>query len=313
MAEERKVIYPTVDKGQIITQDKENRMVFNPEYEKERTLTMLGKAIKNQTILSGIVSGVETTENGYAVAVLYVEEHKVMIPLDKMGITETILEQASGSTLERKLETTVFRMIGSQIDYIPLSMDESEHLVVASRALAMEQLRIGYFVPTDGKEAIVKQGSIVEARILEKRYNKMRIEMFGVETWLKVRDMTYEWHADFSELSYPDNLVLVKIMEIAEKEDEIIITASGKEACEDNRLEKLKQMRVGSCYSGTITGIHVENYYVRSDNGANVLVYLEGGYDVPAIGDRVVFYLSHIDSKLKMGIGRIRKISKKVM
>lgn len=312
MAEERKIIYPTVDKGDIITQDKENRTVLNPEYEKERVLTRISKAIRNQTIIDGVISGVETTDNGYTVVVLYVENYKVMIPLDKMGFSQSVLEMSQGSTESRKQETAAFRMIGSRIDFIPFSMDEAECLVVASRLLAMQQLRIGYFIPEEGKEAIIKEGSVVEARILEKRYNRMRIEMFGVETWLRIRDMSYEWHTDFSELSFPDNLVLVKIMKISVEDDEITVVASAKEALVDNRMEKLGQMRVGSCYNGTVTGIHVENYYVRSDNGANVLVYLAGGHDIPALGDRVIFYLSHIDNRLKMGIGRIRKINKKV-
>ena len=295
--------------GRIITQDKYDRGILDSGAEKERTATMLSRAVRNQTILQGIISGVEES-GGYSYVVLYADENKVIIPFDQLGISARILSEESGRDRERNLADSAFRMIGARIDYIPLSVEQN--IVVASRAMAMKQLREGYYLAQADREPVIRAGSVVEARIVEKRYNRLKVELFGMEAWIRLRDVSHIWYADLTEMDFPDDRILVRVIECHMEDTEPWLSASAKEAGEDQRMPRLRQLSIGSMYSGTVTGIHKENFYVRTDNGANVICYMEGGSGIPAIGDRVIFRLGHVDDRMKMGIGRIRKVNKKI-
>ena len=102
-------------------------------------------AQRTRKILTGPLSGIETLESGWTVAVTYFNGYRILIPMSEMMINLKGDGRENADTLNRQVRIAN-NMLGADIDFIIKDLDEASRSVVASRKDAMMRKRqIFYF------------------------------------------------------------------------------------------------------------------------------------------------------------------------
>ena len=95
-------------------------------------------------------------------------------------------------------------MLGAEIDFVILGIDSKSRSVVASRREAMMRKRqLFYFSPDANGEYRVREGRVVQARVIAVADKSIRVEIFGVECSIMARDLKDGY--DVLDKLYDDN------------------------------------------------------------------------------------------------------------
>lgn len=156
-------------------------------------------AYRTRRILSAPLGGIEQTDSGKTIAVVDYNGFRIVIPLKEM----MVMPNAANST-----ESMVVRqmkllgnMLGAEIDFVILGIDSKTRSVVASRREAMMRKRqLFYFSPDANGEYRVREGRVVQARVIAVADKSIRVEIFGVECSIITAalrtagsNITWEW------------------------------------------------------------------------------------------------------------------------
>lgn len=269
--------------------------------------TEIVTAARTEKILSGEISGIEKTQNGY-IAVVYHNDMRVIIPFSELGITlETGKPDEDNS---HRMLLIVNSMVGAEIDFIipRKGYEEKTHSIVASRKMAMEKKqRLFYLTP--GRNQIVP-GKLVEARVVAAHPRIIRFEVFGVEYRAEAPELSLNWVADATTLYHVGDRVPVKITNVKLTGNKVEIEIDFKESHRQEILEKLHSLKRGSQYSGFVRSIINGHYNIELAN--NICVTSTECKDVtkPRVGDKVVFVPTNEEEKKCRVYGIIARIIK---
>ena len=262
---------PHVPKNvRFVTIDEKAGVETEADKEKSELLDLM-ESLKNGRILTDFVQGMERPDfGGEPVAVVYHGSFKVMIPASQLIDPP---EDTHGQPVNSLMAYLLTRRFGSQIDYIIKGIDADSGVAVASRKKAMAvKRRQYYFTPDREGNNRLYEGCLAEARVVAVLPSRVYIELFGAETFVGYRELSYQRISDAGTLFAPGDRALVRILSIERQEkNEVKVTASIKQA-QENPLEKaLKKYSIGNYYAGVVSMVDVLGVFVTLDGGGECL------------------------------------------
>ena len=267
-------------------------------------------AYRTRRILTGMLGGIEKLEGGATITIVYYKNFRVVIPITEMMINLVEDETHNYGELSLRQNKIVNTMLGCEIDFIIKGLDSKERSIVASRKDAMLKKRqIFYFDQDSSGTPKVYPDRVVQARVISVAEKVVRAEIFGVETSIPARDLSFDWLGDARERFHVGDHILVRIQEVkAEDPEHISVRADVKSVEGDTSKANLALCKVQGKYAGTVEDIHNGTVFVRLQIGVNASAHT--CYDSRTVGkkDDVSFVVTHIDSERNVALGIITRI-----
>lgn len=270
-------------------------------------------AYRTHRILSGVLSGIEKTDAGKTIAAVDHKGFRIVIPLKEM--VPDFPQNTYGAAYDElilRYQKILNNMLGAEVDIIVKGIDAKSRTVVASRREAMLKKQQIYYWGTDsdGRYRIC-DGRVVEARVIAVAEKVIRVEVFGVETSILARDLSWDWVGDAHDRYSVGDQVLVRVLEIDRTDSEHInIRADVKSVSGGSRNDNLRKCRVQGKYAGKVTHIHKGVVYIRLNNGANAIAHSCYDRRRPGRKDDVSFAVTHLDEEHGVAMGIITRIIK---
>lgn len=223
-------------------------------------------------ILTGTLQGVERATNSdtKSLAVLYHGAYKVIIPAEEAVV---LPDDTRGRSPDDILHYMLTKRLGAEIDYIVKGVDPQSNLAVGSRLEAMAAKRKAYYFGTDrdGNSRIYSD-VCAEARIVSVIRAGIFVDLFGLEVYIPLRELSYQRWMDAGLYFQPGQRVLVKVLEVERSgRDNVRVVASVKQAGENPYEKALRMYSVDSCYVGTVSMVDVNGVFVALDGGVDCL------------------------------------------
>ena len=280
------------------------------EADKARdALLDLVESMKTKRILTGTIQGVERPPDNpsRSLAVLYHGDFKIMIP------AEEAVEPPSdfrGRMPEDVLHYMLTKRLGAEVDFIVKGIDGQAGIAAASRLEAMAAKRREYYFGTDRDgNNLLYEGICAEGRVVSVIRAGIFVDLFGVETYIPLRELSYQRMMDASASFQPGQRILVKILTIDRSDrSHIRVTASAKRTQENPYEKALRRYSVGNRYVGTVSMVDTTGVFVALDGGIDCLCsYPKRGR--PPRGARVTVRILGIDQESNRIWGAITHIA----
>ncbi len=250
----------------------ERRTVETDADKANNDLLDLFESLRTGRILTGTIQGVEKTseESRESVAVLYKGTFKIIIPASE---AVTSPEDFRGQNPDDVMRYLLTKRLGAETDYIVKGVDPEAKIAVASRLEAMKSKMKQYYFGTDRDgNNLLSEGICAEARVVSVIRTGIFVDLFGVETFVPIKELSYQRLMDAAGYFQPGQRVLVKILDIdrADKKD-VKATVSVKQAGENPYETALRKYTVGNRYVGTVSMVDVNGVFVALDGGIDCL------------------------------------------
>lgn len=269
-------------------------------------------AYRTRKILTGTLGGIEKTEVGNLIAVIYYKEFRAVIPITEMMINLLQDEAHDYGSLSLRQNKVLNNMLGCEIDFIIKGLDTKTRSIVASRKEAMLKKRQIFYLDQDvSGQTKVYVDRIVQARVIAVAEKVVRTEIFGIETSIPARDLSFDWLGDARERFHVGEHILVRILNVEGDTPETLSVQADVKSVEGNTSkENLKKCHVQGKYAGTVEDIHKGTVFVRLELGVNAIAH--SCYDNRTVGkkDVVSFVVTHIDEDRNVAVGIITRIIK---
>lgn len=239
------------------------------EVEKARDKFLdLVESMKTGRYLTDRIQGVERhSGTGEPRAVLFHGDYKVIILASMLVELPKDLRGQDPYDVYHYLLT---KRIGAEIDYVVKGIDSNTGLAVGSRNDAMMRKRRHYYLNTnrDGTYRIY-EGLCCEARVMSVIPDGIFIDLFGIDSYIPLRELSYVRLSDAMGYYEPGQRVLVKIIRLDRSDSNNIRVAASVKQVASNPVEKaLEKIEVGSSYGGTVTMLDRTGIFVHLDMGA---------------------------------------------
>lgn len=269
-------------------------------------------AYRTRKILTGTLGGIEKTETGNLIAVIYYKEFRAVIPITEMMINLLQDEAHDYGSLSLRQNKVLNNMLGCEIDFIIKGLDTKTRSIVASRKEAMLKKRQIFYLDQDvSGQTKVYVDRIVQARVIAVAEKVVRAEIFGIETSIPARDLSFDWLGDARERFHVGEHILVRILNVeGDTPETLSVQADVKSVERNTSKENLKKCHVQGKYAGTVEDIHKGTVFVRLELGVNAIAH--SCYDNRTVGkkDIVSFVVTHIDEDRNVAVGIITRIIK---
>lgn len=267
-------------------------------------------AYRTKKILTGMLGGIEKTENGSLIAIVYYKAFRTVIPITEMMINLIQDESHDYGDISLRQNKVLNNMLGCEIDFIVKGLDAQSRSVVASRKEAMLKKRQIFYLDRDASgNSKIYEDRIVQARVVAVAEKVVRAEIFGVETSILARDLSFDWLGDARDRFHVGEHTLVRILSVtAESLDKITVKADVKSVEGNTSKENMKKCKIQGKYAGTVEDIHKGTVFVRLSIGVNAIAH--SCYDSRTVGkkDEVSFVVTHIDEERNVAVGLISRI-----
>lgn len=232
----------------------------------------LVESLKSKKILTGTIQGVERLADNLEMsyAVVYHGDFKVIIPvLEAIEEPADYRDQSKGDVLHYLLN----KRLGAEVDYIVKGVDQENNVVAASRLEAMALKRREYYFRTDRDGNFqIYEGIRAEARVVSVIRAGIFIDLFGVECYIPLRELSYQRWVDAAAHYQPGQRVLVKVLEVDRSDrNKPRVSASVKQAMGNPYEKALKKYVVGNRYVGTVSMVDLNGVFVSLDGGIDCL------------------------------------------
>ena len=155
-----------------------------------------------------------------------------------------------------------------------------------------------YYFGTDRDgNNLLYEGVCAEARVVSVIRAGIFVDLFGLETYIPLSELSYQRMLDATQVYQPGQRVLVRITELDRSDrDHISVTASVKQARENPCEKAFRMFSVNNCYVGTVTVVDTTGVFVALDGGIDCLCrYPNRGR--PPRGARVTVRILGADQK----------------
>lgn len=270
-------------------------------------------AYRTRRMLSGMLSGIEKTETGKTIAIVDYKGFRIVIPLKEMVLD--FPQGTHGAAYDEQVlrhQKILNNMLGAEVDLMVKGIDAKTRTVVASRKDAMlKKQQIYYFGKDSDGQYRIREGRVVEARVIAVAEKVIRVEVFGAEVSILARDLSWDWIGDAHNRYSVGDQVLVRVLDVDRTEPERVrIKADIKSVSGNGKNDNLQKCRVQGKYAGTVTHIHKGVVYIRLSNGANAIAHSCYDRRRPARKDDVSFAVTHLDEDRGVAMGIITRIIK---
>ena len=246
---------------------------YKPTADKAKNdLLDLIESQRSGRILTGTIQGVEQSADNprHAFAVLYHGEFKVIIPAAEAVEPP---EDYRGRDPDEVLHYMLTKRLGAEVDYIVKGIDPKSGIAAASRLEAMRARRKEMYFGTDrdGNNRIYA-GVCAEARVVSAIRAGIFIDLFGVESYIPLKELSYQRWMDAAAHFQPGQRILVKVLDVDRSDrDHVRVSASVKQAGENPYEKALRRYSVGNRYVGTVSMVDVNGVFVALDGGIDCL------------------------------------------
>lgn len=277
---------------------------ITPEDSEDVKWNFLSGALHTHKILTGVVSGIETLENGNIVCAVDFEGIRILVPGNEMFMDSG----SEGTAPPIRFQIRLNRMLGATIDIMLAGVDFVNRAAVGSRRAALKQRQARYYATNR-----VKVGSRIACRVIGVGNNRITVEAIGVDAEIPASSLSWQWFSDVSDLYSAGDLVVAKVMEVGQDEETgaYTVSLSVKAASENPDLPALKKLVPGSNYYGVVTGVRERVIFIRLQTGANAKTMTYRTKEIPAKLDTVSFLVRSVDMEQGMAFGLVTRIIKK--
>ena len=259
----------TAKPAQVLSID-DRRTVETDEDKAKNDLLDLLESLRTGRILTGAIQGVECASDNQSMAVIYHGAYKIVIPAEEAVNPPDDFRDQSPADVFHYLLT---KRLGAEVDYIVKGVDPDANVAVASRLDAMRAKRKQYYfgVDRDGNN-LLYAGQCAEARVVSVIRAGIFVELFGLELYIPLRELSYQRLMDASGYFRPGQRILIKILEINRIDrNHIKAAASVKQAGENPYEKALKRYVVDNRYVGTVSMVDTNGVFVALDGGIDCL------------------------------------------
>ena len=251
----------------------DERLAVETDADKAKNdLLDLIESMKTKRILTGTIQGVERPEDNpnRSLAVIYHGDFKIIIPAEEAIEPPEDFRGRSESDIMHYMLT---KRLGAEVDYIVKGIDPKAGIAVASRLEAMAAKRKEYYFGTDRDgNNLIYSDVCAEARIVSVIRAGIFIDLFGLEIYIPLRELSYQRLLDASAQFQPGQRVLVKVLTVERSDrNQVKVTASVKQAGENPYEKALKKYSVGNRYVGTVSMVDTTGVFVSLDGGIDCL------------------------------------------
>lgn len=228
---------------------------------------------KTGRILTGTIQGVERSDekSAHSLAVIYHGDFKILIPAEEAVEPP---DDYKGNIPEDVMYQMLLKRLGAEVDYIVKGVDAEAGIAAASRLEAMRKKRRQYYFSRnrDSNNYIIRPDICAEARVVSVTRGGIFVDLFGLEVYIPLRELSYQRWLDASGHFRPGQRILVKVLEVDRKNrDNITVAASVKQAGKNPYEQALKKYSVGNRYVGTVSMVDTTGVFVALDEGIDCL------------------------------------------
>lgn len=268
---------------------------------------------RTRRILTGMLDGVEKTDSGLTLAVVNYKGFRVAIPVKEMMLyTGKTPSGREYMELMDQLNRILNARLGSEIDFIVKGYDNETRSVVGSRREAMLRKRQTFYFDTDELgEHLIYEGRVVQARVVAVAEKVIRVEVFGVETSVVARGLSWEWIGNARDHFNVGDRILVRVLKINRTDVEhLSIRVDARSVSATNSHDNLKKCMPQCRYAGRVTDVRNGVVFIRLNNGVNAIAHSCYDTRYPGKKDDVSFAVTRIDEEQGVAIGIITRIIK---
>ena len=224
---------------------------------------------KGRKILTGIIQGVERSDQS-SIAVIYHGEIKVIIPAEE-AVTKP--DDLRGRPYADVMNYLMTKRLGAEIDFVIKGLDINSGIAAASRLEAMALKRRQYYYGSDRDgNNLIYEGLTAEARVVSVIRAGIFVDLFGLETYIPLRELSYQRWSDAGAYFEPGQRVLVRILKLDRTDrDNIRVSASVKQASVNPYEQALKRYKPDSIYVGTVSMVDTNGVFVSLEGGVDCL------------------------------------------
>lgn len=247
----------------------DERTVETDDDKAKNDLLDLTESLKSGRILTGTVQGVEKTADD-AIAVIYHGAYKVIIPTKEAILPPENYRNIPEAEVHEYLLT---KRLGAEFDYIVKGIDSEARIAVASRLDAMRVKRKWHYYDIEREAGrFLYEGVTAEARVVSVIRTGIFVDLFGVEVFIPLRELSYQRMMDAAVYFQTGQRVLVKVLTLDRKDrNNIHVTASVKQTTENPCEKAIRRYTVGNKYVGTVSMIDTNGVFVSLDGGIDCL------------------------------------------
>ena len=250
----------------------ETRSVETQQDKMRNDLLDLIESQKARKILTGTIQGIERPpeNSNLSFAVIYHGAFKVIIPAEEVVKPPSDFRDRSEADVMHYLIT---KRLGAEVDYIVKGVDVKSCIAAASRldAMALKQRQYYYGKDRDGNN-LIYEDLCAEARVVSVIRAGIFVDLFGLESYIPLRELSYQRWIDAAAYFQPGQRVLVKILHLDRTDrDNIQVIASVKQASENPYVQALTRYAPGSRYVGTVSLADTNGVFVSLDGGVDCL------------------------------------------
>ena len=184
--------------------------------------------------------------------------------------------------------------------------------IVGSRVAAMELLRDIWFFHkrrrADNRRnaRTVKEGDYTKANVLYVREDGVRVECFGVETYISAFELSgLRYVTDCRDEVKPGDVINVRVRRVHMNGDDVYVSVSGRLYDVGYTSRNIKSMKVSGFYSGVVRNYNNNSgyYTINLDNGVIAAVHrdsIQGGNALEQ-GDEVYVRVRNIYDEIVVG------------
>lgn len=295
--------------------------VETPEEQEATAWHEIRNAYLTHRILTGMLGGLERTESGHPLAIVYYNDYRVVIPYSEMMMdapmplttegTEEMDEEEQEYLSNIRMNKLLNNMLGAEIDFIIKGIENASRSIVASRREAMLRKRKTFYFDLDPATGTYRiyEGRIVQARIVAVAEKGIRVEAFGVECPIFARDLSFDWVGDAHERYAVGDEILIRVNQIdRESVDTLSIQADIRSVVGDKGRDNLQKCRVQGRYAGTVTDVRAGVVFVRLEIGVNAIAHTCLDRRTPAKKDCVAVAITRLDEEKNIAVGTITRI-----
>ena len=306
-APNRKRISVKKEDTKVVTIDFERTVETASDKAMNDLMDLIG-SLRSKRILTGTIQGVETSpSSGEPRAVIYYGGFKVLIPATEAVNPPADFRDRSENEVYRYLIT---KRLGAEVDFLVKGIDPDSGIVAASRKEAMAMKRRHFYFGRDREgNHHLYEDCIAEARVISVIRAGAFVELFGVESYISARELSYQRMIDATREFHPGQRVLVKVLALDKSDpDNIHVRLSVKQTQTNPYDSVLLKYAAGNHYVGTVSVMDTNGVFVSLEGGVDCLCqYPRRG--VPVRGSRVTVRILHINEDNKRIFGEIIYVS----
>lgn len=287
----------------------DDQLGVQTEFEKAKDKFLdLIESLKTGRYLTDTIQGVEKHSGmGEPRAIIFHGDYKVVIMASMIVNLPRNLRDQEPNDIYHYLLT---KRIGAEIDYVVKGIDQNTGLAVASRKEAMNTKRRHYYLNLTREGTYrIYEGIVCEARVTSVIPDGIFVEIFGIDVYIPLRELSYLRLSDAMGYFEPGDRVLVKITSLDRSdENNIRISASVKQVAANPIAKALEKIEVESNYAGTVSMADENGIFVKLDIGADCRCPYPHRTRPPK-GARVIVKIAGVDMERQFIWGNIHYVT----